>query len=49
MAYTAPQIGVILLKADRTMYKIGQIAYDNMFAEDNEALDYERDIIFIYK
>ena len=49
MAYTAPQIGLILLKADRTMYKIGQIAYDNMFAEDNEALDYERDIIFIYK
>jgi len=49
MAYTAPQIGTILLKADRTMYKIGQIAYDNMFAEDNEALDYERDIIFIYK
>lgn len=49
MAYTAPQIGTILLKADRTMYKIGQIAYENMFAEDNEALDYERDIIFIYK
>ena len=31
------------------MYKIGQIAYDDMFAEDSEALDYERDIIFIYK
>ena len=49
MGYTIGQISNILLKADRTMYKIGQIAYDDMFAEDSEALDYERDIIFIYK
>jgi hypothetical protein len=49
MGYTSGQISEILLKADRTMYKIGSIAYNDMFSEDNESLDYERDIIFIYK
>ena len=49
MGYTSLQIGEILLKADRTMYKIGSIAYNNMFAENDESLDYQRDIIYIYK
>jgi len=49
MAYTAPQIADILLKADKTMYKLGNVAYDNMFSENDETYDYERDIIFIYK
>jgi hypothetical protein len=49
MSYTLPQISEILLKADKTVYRLGAIAYDDMFAEDSEALDYERDIIFIYK
>jgi hypothetical protein len=49
MGYTSLQIGEILLKADRTMYKIGSIAYNNMFAENDETLDYQRDIIYIYK
>lgn len=49
MAYTAPQIADILLKADKTMYKLGNVAYENMFSEDDETYDYERDIIFIYK
>lgn len=49
MGYTSLQIGEILLKADRTMYKIGAIAYNNMFAENDETLDYQRDIIYIYK
>jgi hypothetical protein len=49
MPYTIPQISEILLKADKTVYRLGAIAYDDMFAEDSEALDYERDIIFIYK
>jgi hypothetical protein len=49
MSYTLPQISEILLKADKTVYRLGAIAYDDMFAEDSEALDYERDIVFIYK
>lgn len=49
MSYTIPQISEILLKADKTVYRLGAIAYDDMFAEDSESLDYERDIIFIYK
>jgi hypothetical protein len=49
MAYSPLQISSALLKSEKTIYKIGQIAYDNMFSEDDETLDYERDIIFIYK
>ena len=49
MSYTSPQIADILLKADKTMYKLGNVAYDNMFSENDETYDYERDIIFIYK
>lgn len=49
MGYTLPQISDILLKADKTLYRLGAVAYDDMFAEDSEILDYERDIIFIYK
>lgn len=49
MPYTLPQISEILLKADKTVYRLGSIAYDDMFSEDSESLDYERDIIFIYK
>ena len=49
MGYTLPQITQILAKADRTMYKTGMIAYQNMFSELDEALDYHRDIIYIYK
>jgi hypothetical protein len=49
MSFTLPQISEILLKADKTLYRLGTIAYDDMFAEDSESLDYERDIIFIYK
>lgn len=49
MGYTLPQIAVILAKADRTMYKIGAIAYDDMFNQLDESLDYDRDITYIYK
>lgn len=49
MSFTVPQISEILLKADKTLYRLGAIAYDDMFVEDSESLDYERDIIFIYK
>ena len=49
MSFTLPQISEILLKADKTLYRLGSVAYDDMFAEDSETLDYERDIIFIYK
>jgi hypothetical protein len=49
MGYTLLQIGEILSKADKTMYKIGSVAYDDMFSELDEKLDYERDIIFTYK
>jgi hypothetical protein len=49
MGYTSPQIAGVLLKADKTMYKLGNVAYDNMFSENDETYDYERDIIFIYK
>lgn len=49
MGYTITEISDILLKADKTLYRLGAIAYDDMFAEDSELLDYERDIIFLYK
>ena len=49
MGYTSSQIADVLLKADKTMYKLGNVAYENMFSEDDETYDYERDIIFIYK
>jgi hypothetical protein len=49
MAYTSGQISDVLLKADKTLYRLGADAYNDMFAEDSEILDYERDIIFIYK
>jgi len=49
MAYSSGQIATILLKADKTMYKLGDVAYEDMFYELDEAYDYERDIIFIYK
>lgn len=49
MSYTAGQIVVILSKADKTLYKLGSVAYEDMFAENSEAADYIRDIIFIYK
>lgn len=49
MAYSSSQIADILLKADKTMYRLGDVAYENMFSEDDETYDYERDIIYIYK
>lgn len=49
MGYNITEISDILLKADKTLYRLGSIAYDDMFAEDSELLDYERDIIFFYK
>lgn len=49
MGYTITEISDILLKADKTLYRLGTIAYDDMFSEDSETLDYERDIIFLYK
>jgi hypothetical protein len=49
MGYTLLQISGILLKADRTMYKVGLVAYDDMFNSLDEALEYNRDIIYIYK
>jgi len=49
MGYTLPQIAEILAKADRTMYRIGSIAYDDMFNELDESLDYNRDVIYVYK
>ena len=49
MGYSLSQITEVLSRTDKTLYKIGDIAYQDMFSELNEALDYERDIIFIYK
>ena len=49
MAYTSGQISDVLLKADKTLYRLGSDAYNDMFAEDSETRDFERDIIFIYK
>ncbi len=49
MAYNSSQITDVLLKADKTLYRLGTDAYNDMFAEDSETLDYERDIIFLYK
>ena len=49
MGYNITEISDILLKADRTLYRLGAIAYNDMFSEDSEILDYERDIIFVYK
>ena len=49
MGYNITEISDILLKADKTLYRLGAIAYNDMFSEESETLDYERDIIFIYK
>ena len=49
MSYSLSQIQDIVAKADKTLYKIGSIAYEDMFSENSESLDYERNIIFIYK
>jgi len=49
MGYNITEISDILLKADKTLYRLGAVAYDDMFSEDSEILDYERDIIFLYK
>ena len=49
MGYTLPQISELIAKADKTLYRLGTDAYNDMFAEDSETLDYERDIIFLYK
>lgn len=49
MGYNIAEISEIILKADKTLYRLGTVAYDDMFAEDSETLDYERDIIYIYK
>ena len=38
MGYTVSQINDILLKADKTVYKLGSVAYDNMF-EAEKAMD----------
>ena len=49
MGYNITEISDSLLKADKTLYRLGAIAYNDMFSEESETLDYERDIIFIYK
>lgn len=49
MGYNITEISDILLKADKTLYRLGAVAYNDMFSEESETLDYERDIIFIYK
>jgi len=49
MGYSLPQITEVLSKTDKTLYKVGAIAYENMFSELSESLDYERDVIFVYK
>lgn len=49
MSYTAGQIVTILSKADKTLYRLGSVAYEDMFAENSETADYNRDIIYIYK
>jgi hypothetical protein len=49
MGYNITEISDILLKADKTLYRLGAIAYNDMFSEESETLDYERDIIYIYK
>lgn len=49
MGYSLLQISEVLLKADKTMYRLGAIAYENMFSEDSEDFDFERDVIYIYK
>jgi hypothetical protein len=49
MSYTSGQIVVILSKADKTLYRLGSVAYEDMFAENSETADYIRDIIYIYK
>lgn len=49
MAYNLAEISDVLLKADKTIYRLGSDAYNDMFAEDSETKDYERDIIFLYK
>lgn len=49
MSYTSGQIVTILSKADKTLYRLGFVAYEDMFAENSETADYIRDIIYIYK
>lgn len=49
MGYNISQILDVLSKADKTVYRLGDAAYDDMFSEESETLDYERDIIYIYK
>lgn len=49
MSYTAGQIVTILSKSDKTLYRLGSVAYEDMFAENSETADYNRDIIYIYK
>ena len=49
MGYTLGEISDIQLKADKTIYRLGSIAYDNMLFEDSETLDYERDTTFLLK
>ena len=49
MSYTSGQIVVVLSKADKTLYRLGSVAYEDMFAENSETADYNRDIIYIYK
>jgi hypothetical protein len=49
MGYNITEISDILLKADKTLYRLGAVAYNDMFSEESETLDYERDIIYIYK
>lgn len=48
MSYTLSDINNVLLKADKTLYRLGDAAYEDMFAEDSEILDHERDIIYLY-
>lgn len=49
MSYTLYQISEIQLKGDKALYRLGSIATDDMLYEESETLDYERDIIFLYK
>lgn len=46
---TNPDIDTLLLKADKTLHKIGTIAQDNIFDNLDYTLIHERDVIFIVK
>ena len=39
MIYTLLNITDVLLKSDKTLYKLGTAAYDDMFAEQSEKLN----------